>query len=80
LELRRVGRISHKEQRQMDLRKGEEGKHVTLPVGEAREVDPRRPGEDGAPPGLDPCTAAEIMKERDQRRAAGAVGGSGERI
>jgi hypothetical protein len=74
LELRRADRIGHKEQRQTDLRKGEEGKPVTLPVGEAREVDPRRAGEDGAPPGLDPCVAAESMKGRE------ASGGHSERI
>jgi hypothetical protein len=77
LELRRVSRIGHKEQRQMDLRKREEGKPVTLPVGKAREVDSRRAVEDGAPPDLDPCATAESVKERDQRRAAGR---SGERI
>jgi hypothetical protein len=67
LELRRAGRIGHKEQRQMDLRKGEEEKPVMLPMGEARKVDPRRAGEDGAPPGINPCVAVESVKERDQR-------------
>jgi hypothetical protein len=49
---------------------------VTLLVGKARVVDPRRAGEDGAPPGLDPCAAAESVKESEQRRAPS---GSGER-
>jgi hypothetical protein len=80
LELRRAGRIGHKERRQMDLRKGEEEKPVMLPMGEARKVDPRRAGEDGAPPGINPCVAAESVKERDQRRAAGATSRSGKRI